>query len=528
MSRYKQQKHKGRRIISIAAIVTAGVIAVFTIKTMLRSPGEAGKDVIWREYPVERGNITASLDGGGTLETNGTPHGFSSDVKIQQFHVEVGDYVHKGDVLVEYSREQAEERVRELTYTLESAKRALEDAEINQQKAQVENGSTDDSSQDLRSGYERQKREISSSIQKLELQIQQLNAQIGTLQEQIKAAESPDIDQRIDELRTELAALQESTEPPKITPFGDSPDEDEPSAQEDEFEPFSDEDTQAKIAALQAEIDSLTAQKESLPNLREQLRQAQEQLASANLELESQRNALSEAGKDYERQLGQIGQQNERQSKMNALDNTTMENAIQNAQDEVDKAQKQLDAAKSLLDTPALTAKLDGVITAIQYSEGDDVPGGKSIVTIGDCDEKLVTVEISQEDIGSIEVEQAVEMQFLSNPDSTIKGYVREKSLVPTPGGDGVTYQVKIAFDEPQPDLLQGMTCSVKFIQKRVEDVLTLANKAITLRDGKQTVTVLLPDGSHEEREIKTGFSDGRISEITGGLDEGDVAVIAG
>ncbi len=87
---------------------------------------------------------------------------------------------------------------------------------------------------------------------------------------------------------------------------------------------------------------------------------------------------------------------------------------------------------------------------------------------------------------------------------------------------------MKIAFDEPQEELLQGMTCSVKFIQKRVENVLTLANKAITLTDGKQTVIVQMADGSHEEREIKTGFSDGRTSEVTSGLSAGEIVVVAG
>jgi len=37
-----------------------------------------------------------------------------------------------------------------------------------------------------------------------------------------------------------------------------------------------------------------------------------------------------------------------------------------------------------------------------------------------------------------------------------------------------------------------------------------------------------MADGSHEEREIKTGFSDGRTSEVTSGLSAGEIVVVAG
>ena len=68
----------------------------------------------------------------------------------------------------------------------------------------------------------------------------------------------------------------------------------------------------------------------------------------------------------------------------------------------------------------------------------------------------------------------------------------------------------------------------MKFILRKEANVLMLANKAISIRDGRQIVTVQLPDGTHEEREITTGFSDGRVSEITGGLSEGEAVVTGG
>lgn len=254
----------------------------------------------------------------------------------------------------------------------------------------------------------------------------------------------------------------------------------------------------------------------------------QSEVEAVKQQLETQRSTLANLIADYEKQCNQSQQNQGIQNQIDSLNNASKANAVKNAQAEVDKAKKSLSEAQSLLDTPVLVAESDGIVTAINYMPGEEVPADKAIVVIGDSQQKQVTISVSQEDIASVEIGQSVELRFSSAPESAVDGTVIKKSLLPKDGGDGVSYEVTIALDEDDPELLEGMTCSVKFILKKVENVLTLANKAITLRDGKQFVTVKLPDGSHEEREIKTGFSDGRISEVTDGLSDGDIVVVAG
>lgn len=254
----------------------------------------------------------------------------------------------------------------------------------------------------------------------------------------------------------------------------------------------------------------------------------QSEVEAVKQQLETQRSTLANLIADYEKQCNQSQQNQGIQNQIDSLNNASKANAVKNAQAEVDKAKKSLSEAQSLLDTPVLVAESDGIVTAINYMPGEEVPADKAIVVIGDSQQKQVTISVSQEDIASVEIGQLVELRFSSAPESAVDGKVIKKSLLPKDGGDGVSYEVTIALDEDDPELLEGMTCSVKFILKKVENVLTLANKAITLRDGKQFVTVKLPDGSHEEREIKTGFSDGRISEVTDGLSDGDIVVVAG
>lgn len=684
------RKHKKFLIAVVCVLAAIAMGAVF-----LQPKAEPEDDVIWREYPVKLGTITASLDGSGLLEATGIHHSFDVDLKIDQILVEAGQEVKAGDTLVTYSKTALQEKIDELTASLQAAQRALEDAQNNKRKMQLEGVlSQTQGQQDQETAYEGSKREIENAIQNGEHTVAQLQEKVVSLQEELRqvsmsqdgTAASADlqnlmaqmsrlkkdmerlqasntaaagdqqiaalvqqrrelydqlddierqirdaentisylqrleqdlsgVQQQIASLRVQIAELEaaqqqvpttppapEATPDPTTEPT-QTPDlpEDPPPTQQPETELFPEtaadngqlsvlkaqlenlladetrlkaeidatadpsdqlaslrsqrrstersisnvndqidamedsaqiaEDIQKKqsqIDNLQAQINALSAKEEKIDSLSGQIEKAIEDINTANFDLETQRIALETLETNHSAQVSKTEANQATQSQIDAFTVETLNNAIENAQAEIRSINAELSAAQALLATPALSAKADGVVTLVSYTEGDTVPAGKSVVTIGDSGEKCVAAEIPQEDIGGVELGQAVELQFVADPDNTISGRVVEKNLVPTQGTEGVTYTVKIAFDEPQEELLQGMTCSVKFIQKRVENVLTLANKAITLTDGKQTVIVQMADGSHEEREIKTGFSDGRTSEVTSGLSAGEIVVVAG
>lgn len=643
MKRFKFPKNK-----KIAFAAVAGVLLLALAAGIVLRPGETAEDdIIWREYLVERGDITASLSGGGTLNATGVHHGFDVDLTVEQIFVELGQEVKAGDTLATYSKEKLQDKIDELTDSLEKAQRALTNARNSKLQStlqkELDNSKTGQSSKDT---YEKQKREQENNLLLQERKIGQLQEQLATQEQDLRAAEDSkdgsvdsteiqNLKAKLEKLQNELSKLERRNEQnssqtqidalvrqrktlssqlntlksqinevtgtvnrlkqlkqdlaaaekqlsevntaleglpeddpqfselttkkgeleTKIaalqTEISELPDDserlselisqkadlqqqiDDLSDQIDSLEASADlaadiKKKQEQITDVQAQITALTSKEEKISTLKNQIQQTKENLEAAQFELESQRLSLETLNHDYERECDQQQENQKTQDQLDSIAIAGLDNAIQDAQAEVNRIREELTEAQALMTIPALTAKADGIVTEINYTKGEDVPGGRSIVTIGDNGEKHVSTQVSQEDIGSIEIGQSVEMQFVANPDVTLTGRVSKKSLRPTEGGSGVTYQVTIDFDEDQPDLMEGMTCNVKFILKKVESVLTLANKAITLRDGKQYVTVKLPDGSHEEREIKTGFSDGRVSEVTSGLSEGDTVVVAG
>lgn len=546
MKRIKFQKHK--KIIAAAA---CGVVILGTAAGIfLRPKSEINEDVIWREYPAARSDIVASLDGSGKLEFAKVEHSFSVDLKIKEIFVEVGQEVKEGDKLVEYSKEEIEAKIAECETALETAERSLQDLKNSQQAEKLQNDLTNtQNKQQAQNAYESEKRGLDASILELEQKVKQLMENVASLQQELEQAEEEggeDVQAELEQLQAELADLEadgqtvaEETAPSETTLQTEETALSETTLQTEETAPSEtktqEEDIAAviqakkdQIAQLQARIDAASAAADRIAGLKEQISQLQSELEAAKKQLDDQKTALQNLNADYERQTAQNKNNQGIQNQIDSLNNASKENAVKNAQAEVDKAKKDLSDVQSLLETPVLTAETDGIVTAINYLPGEEVPADRAIVVVGNNQKKQVIISVSQEDIASVEIEQSVELRFSSAPENLVEGKVIKMSLLPAEGGDGVSYEVIISFDKDDPELLEGMTCSVKFILKKVENVLTLANKAITLRDGKQYVTVKLPDGSHEEREIKTGFSDGRISEVTDGLSDGDIVVVEG
>lgn len=468
-----------------------GLVVIIGLGVVLSKPKEEmEEDIIWREYPVTYNDVTASLDGGGTLEASGVRHSSDVDLKIEKLMVEVGDEVKKGDVLATYDLEALQKKVKELETSLGTAQRALEDARNNKLRSRLQNEMTSkEAEQNAQNDYESQKKEAQTALNSSEKTNQQLEELLGEQKKELK------------KLKKELTKLKKNN---------------------------SVSQNDAKGSGRKAESQGVDDIQQKITTLTEQIKQTETEIKTAQSDMENNQNSLNDLNSDYEKQTAQDKEKQKEQGKIDALTDASMDNVIANAKAEAGKIRDELREAEEALNNPSLTAEIDGIVIEVSYTEGDDVPEDKSIVTVGNSSEKLVVTQISQEDIGSVEVGQEVEMQFSANPDTTVKGKVYKKSLAPTQGGEDVNYKVTIAFDELQEELLQGMTCSIKFILKRVENVLTLSNKAITLRDGKQIVNVLLPDGSREEREIQTGFSDGRVSEIKSGLADGEIVVIEG
>lgn len=301
---------------------------------------------------------------------------------------------------------------------------------------------------------------------------------------------------------------------------------------------------QAKNAedTLRATVETLTAQLSELDAQLAALAPDDPQAAELKVRREGMATELINAKKELE--TAQVNRsslenaknkQDEAKSKTNAIDKKianansgSLSNAIELAKIDVKAAQEKVDRLQKIKDDPYLYANADGVVLSLDAAEGSETKPDTPVAAIGDPNRKRIIVPVSQSDIGKIKEGQDAEFTLDAFGDLKFKGKVLSRSLAPIKDSNPVSYNVVIEIDPNDAEMLDGMSANATMIIKQQKDVLQLSNKAIEVREGKQYVKMKNDDGTLREAEIQTGFSDGKVSEITNGLSEGDVVIVEG
>lgn len=292
---------------------------------------------------------------------------------------------------------------------------------------------------------------------------------------------------------------------------------------------------QQKVTELEGQLAKIDEQLGTLPADDPQIGALQAQKEALAEELETARQELETARANRSSIEEAANRQNEANAKNSAIDQKIANansgdsnNAIALAKLDVEAAQKKVDRLQAIKNDPYIYADANGVVLSLEAAKGSETKPDTPIALIGDPNKKRIIVPVAQSDIGKIKEGQAAEFTLDAFGDQTFTGKVLSRSLAPVKDSNPVSYNVVIEVDANETEMLDGMSANATMIIKQQKDVLQLSNKAIAVHDGKQYVKMRNEDGTLREVEIQTGFSDGKVSEITGGLSEGDVVIVEG
>jgi HlyD family secretion protein len=217
-----------------------------------------------------------------------------------------------------------------------------------------------------------------------------------------------------------------------------------------------------------------------------------------------------------------------------------------------------LDKAKADLEHCTITSPIDGVVISRNVDVGQTVAASLQAPVIfqiaNDLTKMQIDTNVAEADVGVLEVGQDVDFTVDAFPTRTFHGKVVQVRNAPITVQNVVTYDTVIGVSNPDLKLKPGMTANVSIVVAHKDDVPQLKNAALRYRPAEATpgeirsrspapggtrgsagrerrtsqrTVYVLSSGEPKPVQIKTGISDGVVTEVIEGLNEGDRVVTA-
>src|SRR5881275_849677 len=215
-----------------------------------------------------------------------------------------------------------------------------------------------------------------------------------------------------------------------------------------------------------------------------------------------------------------------------------------------------LDKARADLEHCTITSPIDGVVISRSVDVGQTVAASLQAPIIfaiaNDLTKMQIDANVAEADVGVVKIDQDVDFTVDAFPTQTFHGKVVQVRNAPITVQNVVTYDTVIGVSNPDLKLKPGMTANVSIVVAHKDNVLQIKNAALRYRPaeaasgqmtgsrvgsagsktrvpsgaqrgggrerGTSERTVYLLSGQPQPVQIKTGISDGVVTEVIEGL----------
>lgn len=527
MSKLKKIFSKKQKIIALFIVVVLFVVGLFGVNALSSNNRKKGQEAAFETETIERRTLTNSISATGTIAASEVQEEQASltSYEITSVNVKVGDKVKAGDILCTFDVSNIED-------SMDLAQKSIETGEkqnsISEQAA---------------------KRSLSYAKETLDAATQQSNSKVETAENKLTEAQNNQ-----SEIESDLESAEDKVKSTKKD-YSSKKKAFEKISKEYETKNIAYETAKADSDAAQALVDELTTKIASttdetlLLQYNEQLVTAKEDLAAklqitsdTKTQLATIESSYSEAKASYEASQVAYETAKSNQSALesqldvakssveaaqNTYDSAVMERDNTNrsntntvrAQEEnlasvrisnetnLDAKKDELKKYEEQLEKGNVTAKIDGVVTAVNVVAGNVYTGGDMVVVEND-NSFLVKATVDEYDIGSLYTGMPVVIKTNATGEEELAGTItyispkpESKTTTSTTSND-VNYQVEVSVDSQNEKLRLGMTAKLSIILETKEDVLAVPYDAVTQTgDGQGTIEVVT-EGSKEPKQI--------------------------
>lgn len=170
----------------------------------------------------------------------------------------------------------------------------------------------------------------------------------------------------------------------------------------------------------------------------------------------------------------------------------TTDSSLDVARANVKSARVALDRAKQNLEYTNIYAPIDGVVVERNVDHGQTVAASLSapqlFLIANDLRNMQILASVGEGDIAQIKEGQKVKFTVQALSGQTFEGTVAQVRLQSATTENVVNYTVVIAVANPEKKLLPGMTARVDFLTNSAENVLKVANAALRFKPAEDAV----------------------------------------
>ncbi|VAW33223.1 Probable Co/Zn/Cd efflux system membrane fusion protein [hydrothermal vent metagenome] len=512
-----RKKKRSRWIIGAIAVFLVGVtIGVLTIRSNIQATRAEAEARTGDVVTAVLGDLAATASATGQVEsTQLTNLSAETPSIVQEVMIRVGDTVQAGDVLVQLDTANLEFRVARMQQNLilqEVNLEALQNGATEEEIAAAEAAviSAQLNLENLLAGPTTQ--EIAES----EANIRSQEANIASASASYNSTLDSVTDSAIATAQVELINAQIAYDS-AVNSNEDNPNADTHAVLED---------AATNLTVAQTALDSLL----DGPN--------QGNISSSAASVSAAVANLEQTQANYNKQLlGTTASQIAASQASLAQAESTLDRLVESAsaadimiaEAEIEQAKLSLLDAEESLAKATIIAPFDGLVTAVNVTEGET--GSGSLIQIISNSYQVI-LSVDEIDVGAIAPGQEAIITLETWPDVEISSEVI--AIAPSANSsDGIIfYDVTLQLEESELPILVGMTANAKLITLSHDNVLLIPNAAITANRAANTYSVnLITDELNgvpltEEVAITIGLADNSFTQIISGLSEGDKVLI--
>jgi macrolide-specific efflux system membrane fusion protein len=237
-----------------------------------------------------------------------------------------------------------------------------------------------------------------------------------------------------------------------------------------------------------------------------------------------------------------------RQTQLKAQ-NATREESVESSRMNLSSARARVDSINAQIQQLEATLKFDeessrhrqvlapltGTVVAVNARPGQTVTVGQAgppLMRIADLSQMTVQARVAEVDVTRLKRGMTANFQTPGYPGRTWSGKLRQVIPVPAEGtaeqGKQTFYNVLFEVDNPEQELMSGMSTQVQFIVAKAKDTVLLPANLLGKRDaaGLYQVNVVNQERRVVARKVKIGLRTVQQVQVLSGLEGGEQVLV--